>query len=50
MCPHRNESEAEACAHCPPLKLMQEFNYIIDFYFDFLKKYQKAQKEKESVD
>lgn len=50
MCPHRHESEAEACAHCPPLKLMQEFNYIIDFYFDFLKQYQRDQKEKKSVD
>ena len=37
MCPNRQLSDPYQCAKCPPLEMMKEFNYIIDFYFDKLK-------------
>jgi len=49
MCPNRQQSDPEICNRCPPLELMKEFTYIIDFYFDTLKEQKKygEQKEKE---
>lgn len=48
MCPNRQLSDQELCNRCPPLEMMKEFNYIIDYYFDTLKqKKYGEQKEKE---
>lgn len=49
MCPNRQLSNQELCNKCPPLELMKEFTYIIDFYFDKLKEQKKyGEKEKEN--
>lgn len=45
MCVHRSSSGvARECGKCPPLKLMQELNHIIDYYFDNLRILKKTKK------
>ena len=46
MCKYRFEDNVEShCKHCPPLQLMKELNFIIDFYFSSLKE-QKGNEKK----
>lgn len=48
MCPHKFEENIEDyCCHCPPLQLMKELNFIIDYYFSSLKEEQKGNMKNE---